>query len=51
MNGTYVWSGDRLLAMLKDEGDYLRVVRTHACSIGEYFWILSELFDLGYSAR
>lgn len=41
----------RILATLFEIGGAVRVVRTAECSIGEFFYILTFLNDLGYNAK
>ena len=47
----YVYGRGRILARLEDHGTYYLVLKHPACTIGEYFYILSYLMDLGYNAK
>ena len=48
-NRVVVDEAGRRLAWLFDNGKFVRVKRLPACTIGDYFAILSWLLDWGYT--
>lgn len=52
IDGKVVYDERQLpLALLYDFGSHIRVKRLCACSIGDYFAILTWLVDKGYNVR
>ena len=49
IDGNFVYDERRVpLAKVLDFGRYVRVIRQPACSVGDYFAILTFLLDWGY---
>jgi len=49
IGGDYVYDERRVpLAIVLDFGRYVKVIRQPACSVGDYFAILTFLLDWGY---